>query len=190
MSSGRAKDIFVDAIDLPPNRQDEFVRSACGADDALRTQVEGLLRAHRLPGLLVGPPSSFARPLLGGTYADDDTGPSAIPHRRTESPGDTIDRYRLSKLIGEGGFGSVFLAQQTAPLVRDVAPKVIRRGMDTDQIIARFEVERQALAMMDHPGIARVIDAGATSSGRPYFVMEYVDGIPITHYCEKHQLPL
>jgi serine/threonine protein kinase/Tfp pilus assembly protein PilF len=116
---------------------------------------------------------------------------AAAPHaRRAEHAGDVIDRYRLVRLLGEGGFGTVFLAQQTEPVVRDVALKVIRRGMDTDQVIARFELERQALAMMDHPGIARVLDAGATASGRPYFVMEYVDGLPITRYCDEHKLSI
>src|SRR5688500_2396593 len=104
-----------------------------------------------------------------------------VPHER---PGSRIGRYKLLQLIGEGGFGSVFMAQQDQPVRRTVALKVIKLGMDTRQVIARFEAERQALALMDHPNIAKVLDAGATDAGRPYFVMELVRGVPITEYCD------
>src|ERR1700729_342008 len=100
-----------------------------------------------------------------------------------EGPGTRIGPYKLLQLIGEGGFGSVFMAEQEKPVLRRVALKIIKLGMDTKQVIARFEAERQALAMMDHPNIARVLDAGATETGRPYFVMDLVRGIPITEYC-------
>src|SRR5215470_8411030 len=105
-----------------------------------------------------------------------------------ESVGSTIGRYKLLERIGEGGFGVVFMAEQLAPVRRKVAVKVIKPGMDTRQVIARFEAERQALAVMDHPNIARVLDAGATDSGRPYFVMELVRGTPITQYCDANSL--
>ena len=107
----------------------------------------------------------------------------------SEGPGTRIGRYKLLQPIGEGGFGSVFMAEQETPVVRKVALKIIKLGMDTKQVIARFEAERQALAMMDHPNIARVFDAGATEIGRPYFVMELVKGIPITDFCNQHHLP-
>ena len=107
-----------------------------------------------------------------------------------EAPGQQIGPYRLVQLIGEGGFGSVFLAEQTDPVTRRVALKVIRQGMDTQQVIARFEQERQALAVMDHPGVAKVLDAGATATGQPYFVMELVDGEPITAFCDRHNITI
>lgn len=103
-------------------------------------------------------------------------------------PGDQVGPYKLLQLIGEGGFGSVFMAEQSSPVHRRVAVKVIKVGMDTRQVVARFEAERQALAMMDHPNIARVLDAGATAQGRPYFVMELVKGLPITRYADKERL--
>src|SRR5206468_7664136 len=99
-----------------------------------------------------------------------------------------IGPYKLLQEIGEGGFGTVFMAEQEHPVRRKVALKVIKAGMDTRQVIARFEAERQALAMMDHVNIARVFDAGTTASGRPYFVMELVHGIPITKYCDDNRL--
>src|ERR671927_76600 len=102
----------------------------------------------------------------------------------TEKPGDRIGRYKLLQQIGEGGMGVVYLAEQQEPVRRRVALKVIKLGMDTKSVIARFEAERQALAMMDHPNIARVFDAGATDTGRPFFVMELVRGIRITEYCD------
>ena len=105
-----------------------------------------------------------------------------------EAPGTIIGPYKLMEQIGEGGFGLVFVAEQQQPVRRKVALKVIKPGMDSRQVIARFEAERQALALMDHPGIARVLDAGTTESGRPYFVMELVRGIPITDYCDRNQL--
>ena len=105
-----------------------------------------------------------------------------------EGPGTKIGPYKLLQAIGEGGFGSVFMAEQTAPVQRKVALKIIKLGMDTRQVVARFEQERQALAMMDHPNIARVLDAGATDTGRPYFVMELVKGDPIVEYCDKNNL--
>ena len=107
----------------------------------------------------------------------------------TERVGAIIGRYKLLERIGEGGFGVVYMAEQQQPVRRKVALKVIKPGMDTRQVIARFEAERQALALMDHPNIAKVLDAGATDSGRPYFVMELVHGVPITEYCDQNQLP-
>ncbi|HSZ58872.1 MAG TPA: tetratricopeptide repeat protein [Tepidisphaeraceae bacterium] len=117
---------------------------------------------------------------------EPETVSAATPLR--EGPGTRIGRYKLLQLIGEGGFGSVFMAEQETPVVRKVALKIIKLGMDTKLVIARFEAERQALAMMDHPNIARVLDAGATETGRPYFVMELVKGIPITDYCNQKRL--
>src|SRR5947209_5251829 len=105
-----------------------------------------------------------------------------------EGPGTTIGHYKLLQKIGEGGFGVVYMAEQQQPVRRTVALKIIKPGMDTREVIARFESERQALALMDHPNIARVLDAGATASGRPYFVMELVKGVPITEYCDKNHL--
>ena len=108
----------------------------------------------------------------------------------TERPGTVIGPYKLLQQIGEGGMGVVFMAEQTEPVQRTVALKIIKPGMDTRQVIARFEAERQALAMMDHPNIAKVLDAGTTDTGRPYFVMELVKGVPITEYCDEKHLPL
>ena len=105
-----------------------------------------------------------------------------------ETPGTQIGPYKLLEQIGQGGMGVVYLAEQTEPVQRRVALKIIKPGMDTQQVINRFGAERQALAMMDHPNIARVLDAGATDMGRPYFVMEWVKGVPITQYCDEHQL--
>src|SRR5262249_20272322 len=107
-----------------------------------------------------------------------------------ERPGTVIGPYTLLEQIGEGGFGVVFLAEQEHPIRRRVALKVIKPGMDTRQVVARFEAERQALALMDHPNVARVLEGGETASGRPYFVMELVSGLPITEYCDRHHLSL
>src|SRR5207342_777303 len=103
-------------------------------------------------------------------------------------PGTVIGRYKLLEPIGEGGYGVVFMAEQTSPVQRKVALKIIKAGMDTRQVIARFEAERQALALMDHPNIAKVFDAGTTETGRPYFVMELVKGVPVTRYCDANRL--
>ena len=112
--------------------------------------------------------------------------PEPVPASATgERAGDVIDRYELVREIGEGGMGTVWLARQSEPVKRDVALKVIKLGMDTKEVVVRFEAERQALALMDHPHIAKVLDGGATSSGRPYFVMEFVAGRPITEYCDN-----
>ena len=107
-----------------------------------------------------------------------------------EGPSTVIDRYKLLEAIGEGGFGTVWMAQQLEPVKRRVALKIIKLGMDTKQVVARFEAERQALALMDHPHIAKVLDGGATEGGRPYFVMELVKGVPITEYCDAAQFGL
>jgi serine/threonine protein kinase len=151
-----------------------YLAEACAGDDKLRRRVEALLRAHAESDDLLDPPQSRN---LTADYAPI-----------TERPGTRIGPYRLMEQIGEGGFGLVFVAEQQEPVRRKVALKLIKPGMDTKQVIARFEAERQALALMDHPNIARVFDAGSTESGRPYFVMELVRGIPITDYCDRNQL--
>src|SRR5262245_1968729 len=147
-----------------------YLEGACGRDADLRNRVETLLRAH-----------ADAAGFLQATVA---------PPAAHEAPGTTIGRYKLLQQIGEGGFGVVYMAEQLEPVRRKVALKIIKLGMDTKQVVARFESERQALALMDHPHIARVFDAGATDSGRPYFVMELVKGISITEYADKNGLAM
>ena len=163
---------------LPRNRAD-YLAQACGADTVLRHRVEKLLRAHKRPASS----STRRRPVQTGLP------PRATwTSRHREKPGDQIGHYTLVERIGEGGCCVVYLAEQVEPVRRQVALKLIKAGMDTRQVVARFEVERQALALMDHPHIAKVFDAGVTATGRPYFVMELVRGVPITQYCDQHRL--
>jgi WD40 repeat protein/serine/threonine protein kinase len=167
--------IFNAAVNLPPSRRAEYLDQACGSNAELRSEIESLLRAHDN---------------TDGFLADDPAGPdpTAVYQPIAERAGTIIGPYKLMEQIGEGGFGLVFVAEQQHPIRRKVALKIIKPGMDTRDIIARFEAERQALALMDHPNIARVLDAGATQGGRPYFVMELVRGIPIVDYCDSRQL--
>src|SRR6188474_3681888 len=156
-----------------------YLDAACGTDLALRQRVEDLLRASENAGdFLEEPPT--------GLGANTDS--TLVIHELSEKPGDKIGRYKLLQQIGEGGCGVVYMAEQEKPIRRRVALKVIKLGMDTRNVIARFEAERQALALMDHPNIARVLDAGATETGRPYFVMELVRGIKITDYCDQNNV--
>ncbi|HKQ37510.1 MAG TPA: serine/threonine-protein kinase [Verrucomicrobiae bacterium] len=160
--------IFNNALELPdPAARASYLNEACGTDMALREHVEKLLRAHGEAG------GFFSQPMKPVTV---------------EKVGALIGRYKLLEQIGEGGCGLVYMAEQQEPVRRRVALKVIKLGMDTKQVVARFEAERQALALMDHPNIARVLDAGATDTGRPYFVMELVRGIKITEFCDQKKL--
>ncbi|MBK8979219.1 MAG: protein kinase [Planctomycetes bacterium] len=169
----RAKDVFFELIEADAGIRERRLDELCGADDALRHAVLGLLEAHEGAGeFLREPPRAAA------------SGPAALPL----PTGSRIGPYLLERVLGEGGFGVVYLAQQQEPIRRAVALKVLKLGMDTARIAARFEVERQTLALMDHPGIAKVLDAGTTPRGRPFFVMEYVDGAPITEFCDRERL--
>ena len=182
------KAIFSEALDHPAGHERAaYLDHACGEDAALRLQVESLLKAHDEAGGFLG--STGVVHEATGDYTPEPN-PTASDHRPTitEGPGTLIGPYKLLQKIGEGGMGTVFMAEQTHPVRRKVALKVIKPGMDTGQVIARFEAERQALAMMDHPHIARVFDAGATDTGRPFFVMELVKGVPITEYCDRNHL--
>jgi serine/threonine protein kinase len=171
-----AKSIFLAALDIADaSERASFVATACAGDEALRQRVEDLLRAYGQPD---GPLEKLAAAVA----------PTELGEPIREQVGATIGPYKLMEQIGEGGFGLVFVAEQERPIRRKVALKIIKPGMDTPDVIARFEAERQALALMDHPNIARVLDAGTTQSGRPYFVMELVRGIPITEYCDQAQL--
>ncbi len=175
MSQTRSiKEIFGDALELPESERGAFLESACGQDQTLRQQVEDLLALYQ------GAPAFLAS---AQKAAKEATRGSPL-----EGPGTLIGRYKLLQVIGEGGMGVVYLGEQTHPVQRKVAVKIIKPGMDSRQVIARFEAERQALALMDHPNIARVFDAGATETGRPYFVMELVRGDPITEYCDRNKL--
>ena len=167
--------VFNEAVEIEDAaRRAEFLGTACGDDAALREKVEGLLKAHAE----MGDGSGF----LGGA-GDGPADPAAAGET-----GEKVGRYKLLQKIGEGGWGIVYMAEQMVPVRRRVALKIIKPGMDSRQVMARFEAERQALAMMDHPNIAHVLDAGATESGRPYFVMELVRGIRITDYCDENRL--
>src|SRR5207253_3253254 len=151
-----------------------YLDAACGDQPALRQRVEALLRR----GAEARGPLDRPVPNLVAT----------VDEPLSERPGTVIGPYKLLEQIGEGGFGVVFMAEQQAPIRRKVALKVLKPGMDTRQVIARFEAERQALALMDHPNIAKVLDAGQTASCRPYFVMDLVKGVPITDYCDQSHL--
>ncbi|MBM3854203.1 MAG: serine/threonine protein kinase, partial [Verrucomicrobia bacterium] len=163
--------LFSEALALPATERTGFLAQACGGNVALLAELAALLAAHEEPVSLASAPFA-ARTTIAAE----------------EKPSEWIGRYRLLQKIGEGGCGVVWMAEQEEPVRRRVALKVIKLGMDTRAVIARFEAERQALAMMDHPNIAKVHDAGSTGQGRPYFVMELVRGIPITRYCDEQQL--
>ncbi|HTR43893.1 MAG TPA: serine/threonine-protein kinase [Pseudomonadales bacterium] len=168
--------IFTKALQLPVEQRDSFILQACGGNDSLRRKVETLLNANARVGSFLE--NSLVRPPI-----------EICPEAPIgEKPGDWVGRYKLLQQIGEGGWGVVFMAEQQEPVRRKVALKVVKPGMDTKNVIARFEAERQALALMDHPNIAHVFDAGATDTGRPYFVMELIRGIKITDYCDHHSL--
>jgi len=199
-ANDRIEQIFNQAIEIPaPGERGAFVRRACGEDAELQQRVEKLLRAHDAAGGFLNSDATELVPTL-----QSESG-------LTEKPGDRIGRYKLLQQIGEGGMGVVYMAEQQEPVIRKVALKIIKLGMDTRQVVARFEAERQALTLMDHPNIAKVLDAGATesphpvsdhplpsdgrgvggegpqhlSAGRPYFVMELVQGIPSPAFATK-----
>jgi non-specific serine/threonine protein kinase/serine/threonine-protein kinase len=176
-SPDRTESIFAAALALPAAAdRAAFLATACVGDAVLQARIEALLRAHDRAGHLLD------HPVPGGL---DQT--QAM--HTTENAGTIIaGRYKLLEAIGEGGMGSVWVAEQSQPVKRKVALKLIKAGMDSKSVLARFEAERQALAVMDHPNIAKVLDGGLTEQGRPYFVMEYVKGIPITEYCDSRQL--
>ncbi|SPE54739.1 putative Mitogen-activated protein kinase kinase [Verrucomicrobia bacterium] len=168
----RIEALFDQAVELPPEARRAFLAQACGADAALLARLQALLEAHEAGGEIL--PDQPRSPPADGFVA--------------EKPGDRVGPYQLLRQIGEGGCGVVYLAEQQEPVRRRVALKVIKLGMDTKRVVARFEIERQTLALMDHPNIAKVLDAGTTQSGRPYFVMELVEGVRITDFCELNHL--
>jgi serine/threonine protein kinase len=179
------RDTFDQARRLPKPERAAFLNGLAAVDGPMRVQIEDMLAALDEAGPFLSEPTQGhgdASPTADSAAAAT----LAAPLR--EGPGTKIGPYKLLQLIGEGGFGSVFMAEQEKPVARKVALKIIKLGMDTRQVVARFEQERQALAMMDHPNIARVLDAGATETGRPFFVMELVKGDPIVEYCDKSNL--
>jgi len=168
--------IFNEARNIEsPEARGRYLDEACGGNAALRDRLQALMRVYEQD-------RSFLKP-LSATKA---TGDSAVQ----EGPGSVIGPYKLLEQIGEGGFGVVFMAEQQRPVRRKVALKVLKPGMDTRQVVARFEAERQALALMEHQNISRVLDAGETATGRPFFVMELVRGVPITNFCDGNHLPV
>jgi hypothetical protein len=172
----RTESVFAAAVALPVGERAAYLDQACTGDAALRGHVEALIRAHERAGHILDRPAP-ATPEQTGVYLPD------------EQPGAVIaGRYKLLEAIGEGGMGTVWVAEQTQPVRRKVALKLIKAGMDSRSVIARFEAERQALALMDHPNVAKVLDGGLTEAGRPFFVMEYVKGVPITEYCDATKL--
>src|SRR4029078_670539 len=174
---GREREIFQAALDIAsPEERFGYLKGACGTDAALLARVQELLRAHGGTAFLRDQPAA-------------DGGKTVRVSESAQNPGERIGRYKIRENLGEGGCGVVYVAEQEEPVRRRVALKVIKLGMDTESVVARFEAERQALAMMDHPNIAKVLDAGATETGRPYFVMELVRGIKITEYCDQNHLP-
>jgi len=185
MTFTRVKEIFVEAVAEPAEGRSAVISRACAGDSSLRAQVEMLLRHHDEAGQFLGTPNPEEETIY---LRSKQTDPGSSGEGETS--GVMIGRYELVKKIGEGGFGTVWMAQQREPVTRRVALKIVKLGMDTRQLIARFEAERQALAMMDHPNIARVFDAGATETGRPYFVMELCAGDPIAAYCDDHNLSI
>ena len=192
MPPSTQKTIFLEAVDLQDaNRRAAYLDSACGDDTNLRAAVEALLAAHNRPAnpldaspvALASEESGADKNLEATVIGDDDD-------QNDDQIEEWIGDYRLMEQIGEGGFGLVYVAQQSKPVKRKVALKIIKPGTGSKEILARFAAERQAVAMMDHPNIAQVFDAGVTDDERPYFVMELVRGEPVTDFCDRHQLSL
>src|SRR5688572_25464201 len=177
MNPPRHAEIFESVVGLSPADRNAWLAEACGDDATLRERVQSLLNAHDQANSFMESAPADLKPVKPGCEAVLE-----------EKPGDRIGRYKLLQKIGEGGCGVVYMAEQEESVRRRVAVKVIKLGMDTKAVIARFEAERQALARMEHPNIARVLDAGATASGRPFFVMELVRGLKITDYCDQSNL--
>ncbi|HEY3761901.1 MAG TPA: serine/threonine-protein kinase [Verrucomicrobiae bacterium] len=177
--SHREEALFQAASQLTGTDRATFLDRVCAGDAALRQRLEALLAAHEEPEGALAEPAPAAKGTMKLDLAD-------VPD---ETVGQKIGRYKILEKVGEGGCGVVYVAEQTEPVRRRVALKVIKLGMDTKQVVARFEAERQALAMMDHPNIAKVLDAGTTETGRPYFIMELVRGIRITDYCDQEKVP-
>ena len=173
-------DIFAAAIKLTGDPRAAFLSAACGQNAKLREQVDALLRAHDESGGLL--------PRRSDQQEDHRLDATLLVASQAARGTIIAGRYKLLEVIGEGGMGSVWVAEQSQPVKRKVALKLIKAGMDSKSVLARFEAERQALAVMDHPNIAKVLDGGLTEQGRPYFVMEYVKGIPITEYCDSLKL--
>src|SRR5678816_4190887 len=172
------REIFFEALEMAtPDARAAYLQVACAGDATLHRRVEELLKEH------------FANDSLLAGSALDGQRPGIAEFPVEEAPAQMLGRYKLLEKIGEGGFGEVWMAEQRELIKRRVALKIIKPGMDSRQVVARFEAERQALAMMDHANIARIFDAGVTETGRPYFVMELVRGIKITDYCDQNQLP-
>jgi serine/threonine protein kinase/tetratricopeptide (TPR) repeat protein len=187
-AADRLKAVFDVAAEAPdPAARAELLDRECGGDAALRERVEALLRAHDMAGSFLALPAGAVLDETVGHAPED--GSTTDRSAAGEGLGAVVGPYKLLEQLGEGGFGVVYLAEQTQPVRRKVALKVLKPGMDTRQVVARFEAERQALAIMDHPSIARVFDGGTTPSGRPYFVMELVRGVPITDFCDRNHLP-
>lgn len=169
-------EVFLAALELStPEERAGYLEKVCGDDADVRRRVERLLDAHPEVGEFMESPAV-------------DVAPTVAQPEIAERPGTIIGRYKLLQQIGEGGFGVVFMAEQREPVRRKVALKIVKPGMDSREVIARFEAEQQALALMDHPHVARVLDASTTNTGRPYFVMELVKGVPLTEYCDKNGL--
>ncbi len=173
--------LFARVLEQPAAERAAFLRANAGNDPVLRQRVEALVAAHEAAAAVDGASESAipgARATIQLEFPDD----------KDDILGARISHYKVLQKLGEGGCGAVYMAEQQEPVRRTVALKVIKLGMDTREVVARFEAERQALALMNHPNIAKVLDAGATDSGRPFFVMELVQGVPITHYSDLHQL--
>src|SRR5690606_20052229 len=173
MPTGTVKEVFLDALAVPLEQRAAFLAQRCAHDPELRAAVEDRLRAHERAEASFGPPPDV-------TAVDEPE--ATLPER--------IGPYRLVHKLGEGGFGVVWLAEQETPFVRRVALKLLKATQDSAQVAARFHAERETLARMDHPGIARVLDAGTTTQQQPWVAIEYVDGVPITDYCDARRLPV
>jgi serine/threonine protein kinase len=189
----RPKELFLDAIPITDRVQrDAWLVEQCGDELDLLARVQALLKARDDPesflDLLVPPAAPSQDEAVQGPCPPPVALAGTVDEPVTERPGTVIGRYKLLQQIGEGGMGVVYMAEQQEPVRRKVALKIIKPGMDSRQVIARFEAERQALALMDHQNIAKVHDAGTTASGRPYFIMELVHGVKITKFCDDHTL--
>ena len=187
-----AKDLFIRCVEAPDSNACEAILQ--GVDPGLATRVRRLLasvdRGEVIENVFEAVPAIDIDATADADSNDPRSNSGASGFVFAESVGTQIENYKLLEQIGEGGMGTVFMAQQTKPIKRRVAVKVVKPGMDSRQVVARFEAERQALALMDHPNIARVFDGGTTPSGRQYFVMELVKGIPLTEFCQSKNVPL